>query len=129
MRQAYAAEPEAAMISWVEAKATALSLPGAEERDHFGSPSFRVGGKIFAQISAQKKSEHRAVLKLTPADQAALIAPFPETFSSIPQWGKHGWTHVQLDSIEDALFRDVLLKAWRRVAPKQLVTAFDEAKR
>jgi hypothetical protein len=31
-----------------------LSLPHAEEHDHFGSPSFRVGGKNFAQLSTAR---------------------------------------------------------------------------
>jgi hypothetical protein len=31
-------------------RALALALPGAVEQDHHGSPSFRVGGKIFATL-------------------------------------------------------------------------------
>lgn len=33
-----------------EARAFALALPGAEEADHWGNPSFRVGGRIFATV-------------------------------------------------------------------------------
>lgn len=109
------------MLSWQAAKKLALSLPGAEERDHFGSPSFRIGGKIFAQLSTQEKSERRAVVKLSVADQAALIALDTRAFSSIPQWGRHGWTWVQLDRVDAVLFEDVLRKSWRSVAPKKLV--------
>lgn len=113
------------MISWKAARELALSLPEAEEKDHFGSPSFRVKGKIFAQLPAEKSVERRAVLKLPLADQAALILLDVETFASIPQWGKHGWTYARLDSIGPALFKDVLLKAWRIVAPRKLVADFD----
>jgi hypothetical protein len=112
------------MISWQAARKLALSLPGAEERDHFGSPSFRVQGKIFAQLSAQGKTERRAVVKLSPADQAALMALDPEAFSSIPHWGKHGWTYARLDSVAAALFKDALVKSWRQVAPKEFAAAF-----
>ncbi|MFT3790096.1 MAG: MmcQ/YjbR family DNA-binding protein [Rudaea sp.] len=105
-----------------------MSLPETEERDHFGTPSFRVRGRIFAQLSAAAE-EKRAVLKLSPADQAALIAFDPQTFSSIPQWGKHGWTYARLDSVDPALFRDALIKSWRQVAPKTLVAAFGAANR
>ena len=117
------------MISWQAAKKLALSLPGAEERDHFGSPSFGVKGKIFAQLSAQEKPERRAVVKLSPADQATLIALDPETFSSIPQWGRHGWTYAELDSVAPALLEDVLTKSWRQVAPKKFAAAFDKQSR
>jgi hypothetical protein len=112
------------MLAWQVAKRLALSLPGAQEHDHFGSPSFRVNGKIFAQLSAEEKQEKRAVLKLSLADQAALILLDPATFSSIPQWGRHGWTYANLQSIDAVLFQDVLLKSWRQVAPKKLVAAF-----
>ena len=33
----------------------ALSLPGAEESSHMGSPDFRVGGRIFATLASQDK--------------------------------------------------------------------------
>jgi hypothetical protein len=112
------------MLSWRMAKKLALALPGAEERDHFGSPSFRVNGKIFAQLSAQEQEPKRAVVKLAPADQAALILLDPATFASIPQWGRHGWTYAKLESIDATLFNDVLRKSWRQVAPKKLVAAF-----
>lgn len=110
------------MISREAAHNLALSLPEAEERDHFGSPSFRVKGKIFAQLSSRESNERRALVKLPPADQTALIMSAPETFSSVPQWGHHGWTHIQLATIEPSLLHTLLLQSWRLVAPKKLVT-------
>lgn len=117
------------MLSWAAAKEWALSLPEAEECDHFGSPSFRIRGKIFVQLSAPDKAEKCAALKLPAADQAALILLDPDTFSAIPRWGKYGWTRVQLDSVDAAVFNDILVKSWREVAPKKLVAAFDKTNR
>jgi hypothetical protein len=113
------------MLSWQAAHKLALSLPHAEERDHFGSPSFRVKGKIFAQLSAQGNADARALVKLTAADQAALTMTDPETFRSEPQWGKHGWTYVQLVTVEEATLRNLLLQSWRLVAPQKLLSAFE----
>lgn len=107
------------MTSWEAARKLALSLPEAEERDHFGSPSFRVKGKIFAQLSSLESGEMRALIKLTPADQAALILSVPETFSSVPQWGHHGWTHVRLAAVDAGWLHSLLLQSWRLVAPKK----------
>jgi hypothetical protein len=109
------------MLSWQAAHKLALSLPEAEERDHFGSPSFRVKGKIFAQLSPRSSNEARALVKLPAADQAALIMSAPETFSSVPQWGHHGWTYVQLATVETSLLRSLLRQSWQLVAPKKLV--------
>lgn len=110
------------MLSWEAAHKLALALPEAEERDHFGSPSFRVKGKIFAQLSARKSNEMRALVKLSVADQTALIMSAPETFSAVPQWGRHGWTYVQLTTVEASLLRNLLRQSWQLVAPKKLVT-------
>lgn len=78
-------------VSWHSAHKLALSLPEAEERDHFGCPSFRVNGKIFAQLSAEQEEECRALVKLSSADQVALTMSDPSTFSSAPHWGHRGW--------------------------------------
>ncbi|MDB5987200.1 MAG: hypothetical protein JWR16_2253 [Nevskia sp.] len=105
------------------ARALALSLPSSEEHDHFGSPSFRVKGKIFATLSAQAA---HSVLKLSLADQAALTATDPATFSSVPHWGRFGWTQVELADMDADFFRQLLSTAWRQVAPKKLVVAYDQ---
>lgn len=104
-----------------------MSLPGAEEYDHFDSPSFRVNGKIFAQLSKHEAEDERALVKLAPADQAALIMSAPDVFSSVPQWGRYGWTHIRLADVEVSILRDLLLQSWRLVAPKKLIDASSDA--
>jgi hypothetical protein len=109
------------MLSVQQARALALSLPGAEERDHFGSPSFRVGGKIFAQLSSEGAVAPRALLKLSLADQTALTMSAADAFMPEPQWGRHGWTHVVLDAVAPAMFENLLHASWRAVAPKRFL--------
>jgi hypothetical protein len=109
-----------AVISWDTARRLALSLPHVHERDHFGSPSFRVGGKIFAQLSQVDKQPTRALVKLSAADQAALSMTDPQAFQIEPSWGRHGWTYVQLDHVEAGLLLDLLTQSWRAVAPSKL---------
>ncbi|MCY7350826.1 MAG: MmcQ/YjbR family DNA-binding protein, partial [Cytophagaceae bacterium] len=71
--------------------------------------------------------EQRAVLKLTPAEQQHLVATDPVTFSPIPgAWGQKGWTFVQFDNLEQESFQQVLLAAWRQVAPTRLVVAYGQ---
>lgn len=102
-----------------------MALPEAEEKDHFGRPSFRVRGKIYAQLALPGAVEQRAVLKLALADQTALILSAPEVFSAVPQWGMHGWTYVRLDGVDRLSFGHLLRQAWMGVAPKKLVTSFE----
>ena len=111
------------MTSWQTARELALSLPDAEERDHFGSPSFRVGGKIFAQLSKQDGEAPRALVKLSSADQAALTMSDPVTFSLVPSWGRHGWTYIELATADASMLHDLLWQSWRGVASRKSIAA------
>ena len=96
----------------------ALDLPQAVENAHFGSPDFRVAGKIFASLSAERGS---AVLKLRREQQDMLCSAEPALFSPVPGWwGQRGWTNLQLDPADEADATSALLMAWRNVAPKRL---------
>ena len=107
------------MIDVETVRRLALALPEAEERDHRGHPSFRVGKKIFATLWPD---ERRTVLKLEPAEQTALTTLFPSAFAPLPGgWGRQGWTNVQLDHVEHDAFATALRTAWRSVAPKRLL--------
>ena len=55
-------------------RAAALALPEAEEKDHFGAASFRVNGKIFAQLAVRDGA--RAILKL-PQGRREFLAASP----------------------------------------------------
>ena len=116
------------MVSIDTARKLAKSLPEVEERDHFGSPSFRVKGKIFAQLSGRESEIERALVKLTLADQAALAMSAPDVFVPVPQLGKNGWTHVRLGGVDEPMLRDLFRRSWYSVAPKSLASALDGAK-
>jgi hypothetical protein len=90
----------------------ALSLPGAEERSHMGSPDFRVGGRIFATLASQKQGYGN--LMLTPEQQAAFVEELPEVFIPIAGgWGKSGATHIRLAVANEDLLTGALRTAWQ----------------
>src|ERR1700685_4719221 len=73
----------------------ALSLPGAEESSHMGSPDSRVGGRIFATLAAAKLGYGN--IMITPEQQAAFVEELPEVFIPVAGgWGRGGATHVNL---------------------------------
>jgi hypothetical protein len=39
--------------------------------------------------------------------------------------GRHGWVSIQLATVDPAELRELLVEAWRLIAPKRLVTAYD----
>jgi hypothetical protein len=91
-------------------RALALALDGAEERAHMGHPDFRVNGRIFASLMAD---ERRAMVKITPDEQAALIAQAPGAFGpAAGAWGRQGSTMVDLAAADPAVVRGALVLAW-----------------
>ncbi len=90
----------------------ALSLPGAEESSHMGSPDFRVGGKIFATLASEKQGYGN--VKLTPEQQADFVNERPEVFVPVVGgWGKTGMTHMRLAAANPDLMEGALRAAWK----------------
>ena len=89
----------------------ALSLPGATEGSHMGATDFRVGGRIFATLAAEKQGYGN--LMLTPAQQADFVAEEPGVFVPIAGgWGRMGCTHVRLAAANEDLLAGALRTAW-----------------
>lgn len=90
----------------------ALSLPGAEESSHMGSPDFRVGGRIFATLASQEQGYGN--LMLTPEQQVAFVEDAPEVFLPIHGgWGRMGMTHIRLTQATEDVLTGALRTAWK----------------
>ena len=90
----------------------ALSLEGAEEGSHMGSPDFRVGGRIFATLASQKQGYGN--LMLTPEQQADFVKEQPHLFVPIAGgWGRMGMTHIRLAKADEDVLAGALRAAWR----------------
>jgi len=90
----------------------ALSLKGAEESSHMGSPDFRVGGRIFATLASQKQGYGN--LMLAPEQQAAFVEELPEVFLPIPGgWGRMGMTHIRLAAANEDVLTGALQTAYK----------------
>ena len=90
----------------------ALSLEGAEERSHMGSPDFRVGGRIFATLASQRQGYGN--LMLAPEQQAAFVEELPDVFVPVAGgWGRMGATHIVLTKANEDLLAGALRTAWK----------------
>jgi hypothetical protein len=90
----------------------ALSLKGAEESSHMGSPDFRVGGRIFATLASAKQGYGN--LMLTLEQQAAFVEELPEVFVPIAGgWGRMGMTHIRLAAAKEEVLAGALRTAWQ----------------
>jgi YjbR len=87
----------------------ALSLDGATERDHHGSPSFR-RRTIFATLP---DDEHLHVM-LTEEEIRDLVDEFPG-FCEEKWWGKQlAAVRIDLPAADDRVVRELLEDSWRQ---------------
>jgi hypothetical protein len=106
----------------------ALSLPGAEESSHMGSPDFRVNGRIFATLASQKQGYGN--LKLTPEQQQEFVREAPEIFVPIHGgWGRMGMTHIVLAKADEEVLAGALRTAWQLRCQKNTRTATKKPKK
>ena len=90
----------------------ALTLAGAHEDSHFGAADFRVDGRIFATLAAEKQGYGN--LMLSPEQQAAFVSEAPNIFLPVPGgWGRNGATHVVLANSTEDLLLGALRTAWK----------------
>ncbi|MDN3353897.1 MmcQ/YjbR family DNA-binding protein [Actinomadura sp. DC4] len=110
------------MASGDDLRTIALALPSAEERQTWGSATFRVRDKIFVIMSEDGSG---ASVKATKDEQSALLAEDPETFTYPAYVGHHGWVGVDVERIGLDHLRELVTEAWRMTAPKRVVKDFD----
>jgi len=111
-----------------ELRTFCLSLPETHEKEtwgdaeHPGDVTFRVRDKIYL-ITGQDGGG--ATIRTDRAQQADLLAAFPEAVTVAAYVGRFGWVNVRLDGLDPSIVRDVIASAWRRTAPKAVVAAYD----
>jgi hypothetical protein len=89
-----------------------LSFGKSEERGHHGHPDFRVHGRIFATLGYP--NDKRAMVKLTPEQQAEFVHDYPEVFSPASgAWGRQGSTSVNLPKARKVELSRAVEAAWR----------------
>jgi len=101
-----------------EVRKFALALPEVIEQDHWGKPSFRIRGRIFATVP---DAEHLNVM-IDPFDVEAVVREDPDACEEL-RWGKEiRGVRVSLNKAGSTMVETLLETAWRRKAPKRLST-------
>ena len=111
-------------------RAICLALPETTEKVAWGEPTWRVGGKLFAQLDNHHHgADHLAVWLPAPlGEQESLIFLDRERFFRPPYVGQRGWVGVRIDGRPDwALVATLVKQAYREVAPPRLREAVGAA--
>ena len=103
-----------------------LALPETTEKIAWGEPTWRVKGKLFAQLDDHHHgADHLAVWLPAPlGEQESLIFLDPDRFFRPPYVGPRGWVGVRIDGRPDwELVAALVTQAYREVAPPRLRAA------
>ena len=110
------------MVTFDTVRALALALPETAEGRSYGTPAFRVRGKLFARL--REDGEH-LVVKVDFVERDALIAEEPATFAVTPHYQHAPMVLVRLVTVDPDHLRELLVDAWRAVAPKRVAATYD----
>ena len=87
-----------------------------------GAVDFRVGGRIFATLAAQKQGYGN--LMLTADQQADFVAELPDVFLPVAGgWGRMGATHIRLAVANEDVLTGALRAAWQMRVEKNAKAA------
>ncbi|OLR94164.1 MmcQ/YjbR family DNA-binding protein [Actinokineospora bangkokensis] len=110
------------MVTEDDVRRAALALPGTSEKPSYGTPGFRVGGKLFARLRGDGSL---LVVVADESEKHALIAADPDRFFTTAHYDGYASVLVRMAAVDLDGLADVLLEAWRLRAPAALVAEFD----
>jgi hypothetical protein len=111
-----------AVPTFADAQSIALALPETVQQPCWGTPAFYVRKKFFARLL---EDDERLVVKCPFEERQALVEERPEAFGWTAHYEKYEFVLVTLAAVEASVLREVLIEAWRMVAPKTLLRAYD----
>lgn len=106
----------AAGVSFDTVREIAQTLPGAEESTSYGTPAFKVKGKLFAR---QHQDGESLVIGVDFDAREEMMTSAPEKFYITDHYLKYPWMLVRMSKVSRDELLDLLIGSWRRVASKQ----------
>ena len=101
----------------------AKTLPGAEESTSYGTPAFKVKGKLFAR---QHQDGESLVVAVSFEEREEMMSAAPEKFFITDHYLNYPWMLVRMSKVTPAELRDLLIGSWRRAAPKSLIASLHQ---
>ena len=103
-------------------RSLALALPETQEGTSYGTPAFRVKGKLFARLLDDGES---LAVKVDLEEREFVLQADPQTFYLTDHYRDYPMMLVRLPRIHVDDLRAVLEQAWRIAAPKRLAATLE----
>src|SRR6267143_4682342 len=101
-------------VTFETVRQIAQTLPGAEESTSYGTPAFKVKGKLFARQHQDGKS---LVVGVDFEEREEMMSAAPEKFYITDHYLNYPCMFVRMGTVRPDELRDLLIGSWRRVAP------------
>ena len=111
------------MPDWSDVVAAGRRLPEVEESTWFRTPCLRVRKKSFCRM--KEDGETLVVRVVDLEDKEALLRAQPDVFFTTPHYDGYAYVLVRLAAVERGQLDELIEDAWRLLAPKRLVAAYD----
>jgi hypothetical protein len=113
------------MPEWSDVVALGRALPEVEESTWFRTPCLRVRKKSFCRMREDGETLVMRVVDLE--DKEALLRSDPDVYWTTPHYDGYPYVLIRLAVAEREQLAELIEDAWRLVAPKRLVAAYDAA--
>jgi hypothetical protein len=101
---------DAMPLTFKDVRKIALSLEKVEEGTSYGTPAFKVGGKLIARLWEDGET---LVVGTTFEEREEMMAADPETYYITDHYLKYPWVLVRLSRVHPDSMRDLLSRALR----------------
>ena len=112
-------------MTFADVREVALALPAVEETASRGTHAFSVRKKQFVRF---REDEQILVLRTDAYERAHLLSTAPSVFHVDDRIRQHPWVFARLAHADPAQLAELVRDAWRRVAPRGMVEAFDRTR-
>jgi len=97
-------------VTFKDVRKLALALQNVEESTSYGTPAFKVGGKLIVRLTEDGES---LVVGTTFEEREEMMASDPETYYITDHYLKYPWVLVRLSRVHTDALRDLLSRSWR----------------
>jgi hypothetical protein len=109
-------------ITWDTVRDIVKAFPGSEESTSYGTPAFKVRGKLFVRLHQEGDS---LVVRIDEKERAMRMQADPKAFYITDHYLPYPWMLVLLSAVRRDDLADLLEESWRLRAPAGLLAQFD----
>jgi len=102
-------------VTFKDVRKLVLSLKSVEEGTSYGTPAFKVGGKLIARL---KEDGESLVVGTTFEEREEMMAAEPETYYITDHYLEYPWVLVRLSRVRLDALRDLLNRSLRLASAK-----------